>query len=76
MLHIERLEIRLPPDLQHRAQAIAQRVGECLAQLAPAQELRMEHLVLAPVQIPGDASDEEIAHQIVRNVGEQIGVDQ
>ena len=68
MIRIERLRLRLPPGYQHRATSIAHKLGEFLAKESVSQDVSLETLSLAPQNLSGQHSDEEIAQKIARQV--------
>lgn len=71
-LTIDRLSIQLPPGFEHRADAIARRIGDELARLHWSGEVVRESLRLAPVQVRAELSDRQIAAQIAGAIHQQI----
>ena len=71
-LTVDRLSLRLPPGFEHRADTIARRVGDELAQLQWAGGYDLDHLHLAPQTVRPEQSDRQIAAQIARAIHSQI----
>lgn len=68
MINIDRLRMHLPAGYQHRATSIAMLVGNGLAKQKVSQSISLESIVLSPVQIRKNNSDEEIANLIINQI--------
>lgn len=68
MLHIERMQIRLPEGYEHRASAISHLVAQALSQIETVENRSIERLSLSPITIADNVSDQEIANDIAKNI--------
>ncbi len=73
MLRIDRLSLRLPAGMEHRAGSIAREIGEAWPHMHLSRSERIKRVRLDPVHVGSDATDRAIARavatQIVRKVG-------
>ena len=68
MINIDRLRMHLPAGYQHRATSIAMLVSNGLAKQKVSQSISLESIVITPVQIRKNNSDEEIANLIINKI--------
>ncbi len=73
MLHIERIRMQLPAGFEHRASAIARLVGESMAEIHLFENRTLDRLSISPVQVSPNATDQEIAHIVVKQIASTIG---
>lgn len=71
-LTIDRLSLQLPPGFEHRADAIARRLGDELARLPWSGTYEQNHIQLPPQQVQREHTDRQIAAQIARAIHGQI----
>ncbi len=72
MLTIDRMTLRLPPTLRHRADGIARLVGEALADLPRTQVRRIRRLEVPAVTVDSAASDADVARTIAAAINTGI----
>ena len=68
MLLIDRMRIQLPAGFEHRASNISDLIGESMSGFQPKENKKLDNLSIGPIHIPNNASD----HDIARNVVEQL----
>lgn len=68
MLHIERMRMQLPAGFEHRASSIGRLVADEMAGFEPSEARTVNRLSIKPVQVSPNATDQEIARDIVRQV--------
>jgi hypothetical protein len=73
MIHIDRIRMRLPAGLEHRATSIARLVGEQLAKRSVSQDVSLESVSVKPPQITSGMPDIEIATLIVQQLAANFG---
>ena len=73
MLNIEHMRMQLPAGFEHRASTIARLVGESMAEIPFSENRTLDRLSISPVQISPNATDQEIAHCIARQIASRIG---
>ena len=73
MLHVERMQIKLPAGFEHRAAAIAHLVGESMIEINTSESKTMESLAISPVQVLPTASDQEVADCITQQIISSLG---
>ena len=71
-VHIQRMDIRLPAGLKHRANGIARRAVAALSQLNVGQSAQLERLDLPVLKINGGETDAIIARQIAIAIHAQL----
>ncbi len=64
MLTIDRLRLQLPKHLRERAGDIARLVADELAALPVSSDLRLERLMIQPVEVHPQAGDREVARAV------------
>ncbi len=73
MLNIERMRMQLPAGFEHRASAIARLVGESMAEIQLFENRTLDRLSISPVQVSPNATDQEIAHIVAKQIASTIG---
>lgn len=68
MLHIERLRMKLPAGYEHRAGAIAMRVGELLADIDTDGFVSMSELKLPNIRVSEPAGDDDVARAVADGI--------
>ncbi len=68
MLIIDQLSLRLPAGYEHRAHAIAQLVGQRLADIAVDGNLRVDRLHLSDVTVAPTSTDADVATSIAHSI--------
>ena len=68
MLLIDRMRIQLPAGFEHRASNISDLIGESMSEFQPKENKKLDNLSIGPIHISSNASD----HDIARNVVEQM----
>jgi len=76
MIRINKMNMRLPAHLHHRAPGIGRRVGELLGHRLQGQSLNIERIQLKGLSIGMHDSDQDIASAIVAGIMQQTGGDQ
>jgi hypothetical protein len=74
MLTVDRLRLRLPPGLEARAESIALKVAEVLAESPVAGDLSLDSLTVGPVKITS-ATDEAVVEGIAGAIRERLAMD-
>jgi hypothetical protein len=72
MWTIDQLRLVLPPGFEHRAERIARRVAEELADLPVPRDLSLKSLSVPSVNVAPNAQDGEIASQIAGSIARSI----
>jgi hypothetical protein len=72
MWTIDQLRLVLPPGLEHRAERIARRVAEELADLPAPRDLSLKSLSVPSVNVSPNAQDGEIAGSIARSIASSV----
>ena len=72
MLSVERLHLQLPAGFEHRAEGIARLVGEKLATVPIKTSVTLDRLSLKPVRIGENATNQQIAQNIVKSIATTI----
>ncbi len=73
MWTFDQLRLVLPAGYEHRAEGIARRVAEELAELPAPGDVALRSLSLPPIQIQAGTSDRQIASQIARSIARSVG---
>jgi len=73
MIRINKMNMRLPAHLQHRAPGIGRQVGELLGQGLQGQNLSIDRLQLKGLSVGLHDSDHDIASAIVAGLLKQTG---
>jgi hypothetical protein len=73
MVRINKMNMRLPAHLHHRAPGIGRQVGELLGHSLQGQSLHMDRMQLKGLHIGAQDSDHEIASAIVAGILKQAG---
>lgn len=72
MISIDRLRLTLPAGFDGRADAVARRVAEELADLPQADSRRLARLTLPPLTLDPRLGDREIARRIAGAIHERL----
>jgi len=72
MLHIDRLSIRLPKALEHRASTIAHELAGNLSGMTFVKKQTIDRLVVPAISINPHTSNQEIAHAMASAIQAQI----
>lgn len=72
MWTIDQLRLVLPPGFEHRAERIARRVADELADLPAPRDLELRTLALPALEIGAGAGDREIAGRIARSIVQSV----
>lgn len=72
MWTIDQLRLVLPPGFEHRAERIARRVAEELADLPAPRDLSLKSLSVPSVNVSPNAQDGEIAGSIARSIASSV----
>lgn len=72
MISIDRLRLTLPAGFDRRADAVARRVAEELADLPQADSRRLARLTLPPLTLDPRLGDREIARRIAGAIHERL----
>ena len=73
MLRIESMQMRLPQGFEHRAAAIARLVGDSMAGIETSGNRTLDTLSVGPVQVGPNATDQQIANDIVARIALVLG---
>ena len=73
MWTFDQLRLVLPAGFEHRAEGIARRVAEELAEMPAPGNVSLRSLSLPPIEIRAGASDREIAGRIARSIAVSAG---
>lgn len=73
MLQIDRIRMRLPAGFEHRAASIARLAGEAMAGHRFSESRTLDHLVISPIQVSPNATDQEIAYGIAQRIARTLG---
>ena len=76
MIHIQKLQLRLPSHLQPRAELIAHKLAETLASASLDRAGRIEHCEPPPIRVPRHATPTEIADAATRGILAQMDATQ
>lgn len=72
MISIDRLRLTLPAGFAGRADAVARRVAEELANLPRVDSRRLERLTLPPLTLDPQLADVEVARRIATAIHERL----
>ncbi len=72
MWTFDQLRLVLPPGFEHRAERIARRVAEELAEMPAPGDVSLRSLSLPSIEIQAGTSDREIAGHIARSIARSI----
>ena len=72
MWTFDQLRLVLPAGFEHRAEGIARRVAEELADLPAPGDVALRSLSLPPIEIRAGASDRQIAGRIARSIASTV----
>ncbi len=72
MIHIDSLHMRLPTGFQHRTQNIAHLVTASLGDMKMLGERRLDQLSIPAIQVPGHATDRDIAQSIAAKIAAEL----
>ena len=72
MLSIDRLSLRLPPGMEHRARDIVRLVADRLASLPLNESRRIERLVVPTLDVNPAHSDGQIASRIANGIADAM----
>lgn len=72
-MKIDRIRMQLPAGFEHRGSSIARLIGDSLGRAGTLPARRIESLVLPPMQLPQNASDQVIADMVAARIVARIG---
>ncbi len=72
MWTFDQLRLVLPPGFEHRAEGIARRVAEELAEMPAPGDVSLRSLSLPSIEIQAGTSDREIAGRIARSISSSV----
>ena len=72
MLSIDRLSLRLPPGMEHRARDIVRLLADRLATLPLSESRRIERLVVPTLDVNPAHSDGQIAARIADGIADAM----